>query len=155
MKITKIRVKSKTELRKPETHELRTLCSVVETTMLNHGFITEASIVNSTSIKVGNKRQFSIDIERHGYNTQHSMGKLKRTRLPSWDQRVAFNNALNNIFSKHGTSANISSGPFTVREGFTCFDKNDWLDQKPDYLIQNEANGYYIEQDDYKKWGVK
>jgi hypothetical protein len=161
MKITKIRVvnkhilgskiKSHGELRKPLAIELELVCDEIENHMRSLGFKCEANIVNSTALKVDwNKSQFRIDTDKLGYNTQCRPGHLRRTNLPSWDQRVEFNDALNAILTRFGFSANVKSGPFTIREGFEIFTESDWTDQKPDYIYQNEANGYVVTRGDYK-----
>lgn len=155
MRLTKIRIRDhedKDQIRKAGSGELIGLCDEIINHMNSLGFICDAEVLNSSSVKVGiNQRQFNVDIQKLGYNTQHSSGgNRKRTCLPSWNQRVEFNDALNAILDRFGFSANVSSGPFTVRKGEEVFTEEDWENQIPSYLRQNIANGYFVEQGDYK-----
>jgi hypothetical protein len=116
------------------------------------GFITEVSIVNSSSIKIGLwMRCFSVDVQKHGYNAivyKNNFMNLKkgykRTTVPTWDQRVEFNNILNKVLDSHHVSANIKSGPFTIRKGTESMTENDWMHQTPFGVSTDvSVNGLY------------
>lgn len=150
MKITKIRVKGQ----KPETNDLNLIVSQLSHKLAKVGFITEVEIVNSTCIKVGQRmRSFSLDLTKHDRNLQvnpHLNPKL--TNLPTWDQRVQFNNILNEVLNKLKVSANVKSGPYTIRQGTEAMTESYWHDQKPDWVRNNDAKGFYIESIDEKSY---
>lgn len=110
------------------------------------GFITGVSVVNSQSIKIGlHMRSFSLDVTKHDRNLQVNPYGKRLTNLPTWDQRVEFNNIVNSVLNKFKVSANVKSGPYTIREGLDSFNEDDWHNQKPDWLRLNEFSGWYIE----------
>lgn len=155
MKLTKLRVfnGSKATLDKPTVQQLKDLIVFIEVKMQRLGFEVFGDIINSTHIKLGsNKCQFRIIVERLGYNTRVNPHlNLKRTRVPGWDQRVKFNNTLNQIMDELDFSANVVSGPFTIRQGLQHFTESDWHNQKPEWIQSNEARGFGIEEYDYKE----
>ncbi len=114
-------------------------------------FETEVNKVNSSSIKIGmHMKCFQIDPVKLGYNTRITPYRTSRTRTPTWDQRVTFNNILNEYLTEQGISCNIKSGDFTIRKGLTAFTENDWHAQVPDHAHENTMRGYSIEAYDYK-----
>lgn len=142
MKLTKIRVKGKM----PNKRQISTLINQLERRFKNTGYITEMYQINSTSIKIGYKQCFKIDLSKHPYNMQHSPGSRRRTRLPNWEQRVDFNNIINNCLDEYRVSANIKSMMFIIREGEIRKTETDWLKTfNTSYLAENEQRGYYIE----------
>lgn len=154
MKLTKIRKFPGTSatLAKASQRDLKELIKLVEIKMLIKGFEVQGEIVNSSSIKLGsNKMQFRVIPEKLGYNTRVNphLG-MRRTRCPSWEQRVDFNRTLNRILDDLGYSANVFSGPFTIRQGLEHFQENDWRDQKPDYIRQNESQGFKVLKGDLR-----
>jgi hypothetical protein len=114
----------------------------------DEGFITKVRVVNSSRIDLGmHMKSFVIDTKIHGYNTRHNPhSNPKRSSTPSWTQRVTYNNIINKCLDKYNISANIKSGPFTIRLGTKSFIENDWYDQKPEYLYHNESRGYLLEE---------
>lgn len=109
------------------------------------GFITDVYVVNSQSIKIGLwMKTFKLDTLKHDRNLQVNPYQKKLTTLPTWDQCVIFNNVVNKVLNKFKVSANVKSGPFTIREGKTCHTEYEWSDQKPLWIYENERRGYYI-----------
>ena len=148
MKLTKMRKNGQ----KLNSEDFNALIVDLHNAIKAEGFITEIQQVNSQCIKLGlHMRSFNIDLSVHGYNTQHSMGRMKRTNLPSWDQRVTYNDTLNKILDQHNISCNIKSGPYTIRQGLESMTERDWEFQKPEWQHQNEIRGYYVEEGDYKE----
>lgn len=111
------------------------------------GFITGVGVTSDSGLKIGLRQSsFKIDIEKHDRNLRYSPhSNRKLTSQPTWDQRVKFNDIINGVFNKFKVSANIKSGPFTIRQGTKSFFECDWDEQKPDYIRQNEIAGHYIE----------
>lgn len=148
MKVTSIRIKGL----KPEDIELQIIQSQLEYRFAKAGFITEVSIVNKTSLKIGLwMKSFKLDTNKWDRNLQinpHLSPKL--TTTPNWDQRVSFNNIVNSVLNKFKVSANVKSGPFTIRKGKQTFDKYDWYDQKPEWIRHNEFRGYGVQAIDEK-----
>jgi hypothetical protein len=67
------------------------------------------------------------------YPVHRSVAGWKRTNIPTWDQRVEFNNIVNEVFDSHSATANIKSGVFTVRtveDG--AWNEGHWSAQIPD-----------------------
>ncbi len=110
------------------------------------GFLTNVAIITRTAVKIGlHMRSFSLDLTKHSRNLQLNPYKPKLTNLPTWDQRVEFNDIVNNAMDKFKLSGNIKSGPYTIRQGFKSFNEQDWENQKPEWVYSNEAKGYMIE----------
>lgn len=125
MKITKIRLKTEDGLKKlssPNAYELESLQKTIEHHMQYAGFITEVTILNSSSIKVGmHMRSFRINTEKLGYNADtgrfaRTLKKgYKRTAIPTLDERVKFNHIINDALDHFEMQANVKSGDITVR----------------------------------------
>jgi hypothetical protein len=127
------------------TDFLGTIQAQLEFEFNKKGFITNVYIVNSQSIKIGLwMRTFKLDTLKHDRNLQVNPYQSKLTSLPNWDQRVIFNNIVNKVLDKFKVSANIKSGPYTIREGLECMTEYDWQDQKPAWVYENERKGYYV-----------
>lgn len=146
MKVTKIKSNGK----KVSLSELETLCQYIVFKASAAGFITESSVVNSQSIKIGlHMRTFKIDVNQLGYNAQYNpyrqtkLGYV-RTCTPTWEQRVEFNNIVNEAFDRFKLTANIKSGDYTIRKGFYSYTEDDWFDQIPDWQENNEARGFIV-----------
>lgn len=109
------------------------------------GFKTDVYQLNSTAIKIGlHGCSFRIDTTKHGYNLRLSPHNTKRTSIPTWDQRVIFNNIVNKVFNKFELSSNITSGPFTIRDGLYNKTEIHWKYEKPEYMYHNELSGYIV-----------
>jgi hypothetical protein len=151
MKITKLRkITSKGNVKLSDS-EFNELFKELELRLTNAGLLYNTYIekLNSTSFKIsGNSRSFSIDVQKLGYNAQHNPflnGKgFRRTNLPTWDQRVEFNNIVNAVFTEMNLVANIKSGFYVIRQGSIELKVRDWVQQKPSFQLQNEASGIYI-----------
>ena len=136
--------------KKMKSSELEALVQTLLAKLEIAGFLTEGSVINSSSIKIGMRmKSFVINVQKLGYNARYNpYGKSKkgysRTSTPTWDQRVQFNDMVNQVLNDLNISANVTSGPFTIRKGLDNFDESDWEDQKPEYLWHNEARGFKI-----------
>lgn len=137
MKATKIR--TKTGLKTSETHLALLTMNIVRKCAVA-GCRTEATVINSTSIKIGlHMCSFRIETKKIGYNARvgghcDSPKGYKRTDVPTWDQRVEFNDIVNECFNSSGLTANIKSGCYTIRSGARSFNESDWSNQKPTWM---------------------
>lgn len=125
MRATAIRYKSTKEI--PVSTVLENLCEYIVHKASAAGFITESQVLTKTSIKVGmHMSSFRVNtamlghnarlgIAAYGYNGCKSPKGYKRTNVPTWDQRVEFNNIVNDAFDKYKLTARIVSGNYTVR----------------------------------------
>ena len=107
----------------------------------NAGFRTSISVTTSTGLKIGlHMCTFRIDRSIHDRNLRHNpfIGS-KLTDIPTWEQRVEFNDIVNSVLNKFKVSGRIRSGPFTIRDGMHAFNENDWTLQKPEYIVINEC----------------
>ena len=146
MKITKIQKNND----KLSQDDLQALATELQYTLFRAGFRTNAKVVNSSRIDLGlHMKSFVIDINKLGYNARYSpycssKKGFRRTSSPTWDQRVEYNNLVNEVLTKWAISANVKSGEFTIRQGKDELTEKDWQDQKPSWYYRNEANGYYV-----------
>lgn len=138
MRITGIRYSND---KKVTEHTLNELCSIIASKMERAGFITGTEVLNSSAIKVGlHMSSFRINTSKLGHNAR--VGKYvsspkgyKRTDVPTWDQRVEFNNIVNSILDKNGIKATIKSGCFTVRDKVKgAHIESDWENQTPIWM---------------------
>lgn len=140
MKITKMRNK-KNEV--PSSDVILAVEKELKAQFIRAGFITNVNTETRTCIKIGlHMKSFSLDLSKHDRNLYKSQCGDKLTNLPTWDQRVVFNNIVNNVLNKFKLSGNVKSGPYTIRQGFTAMTEYDWQDQKPSYVHSNERNGH-------------
>lgn len=119
MKITKMRRENGSSL------EFQKNSQIVETLYFRlkmNGFITQVAQLTSTSIKVGmHMCCFRIDPKVLGHNadTSHYARQTKkgyrRTCIPTWDERVDFNNIVNDVLDEFGVKADVRSGDVIVR----------------------------------------
>lgn len=146
MKLTKIRRAGK----KLNDSALEHLAIQLSNAVKRRGYITEIHRVNCSSLKVGIwQRTFKVNIYSLGYNARynpHSVSKkgYVRTSSPTWDQRVKFNDIINEVLTKNKIDCNVKSGSFLIRHGFTSYEEQDWENQKPDYMLHNESRGYIV-----------
>ena len=86
---------------------------------------------------------FRIDREKLGSNAridrnyQKTISGYQCTNVPTWDQRVQFNDAVNEIFDRFQISATITSGPYRIRKG---------MEGTKEYY--SEGDGLFARQDD-------
>jgi hypothetical protein len=146
MKLTRIRCKGK----KIHNDLMHVIGKHLRVTLKNAGFITEYYVINSSRIDLKLRmRSFKIDIGKLGYNasynphTEYKVG-YRRTCTPTWQQRVDYNNIVNEVLDSFNVSCNIVSGCYTIREGLESMDEYDWQDQKPMWQYHNENRGIYI-----------
>jgi hypothetical protein len=142
MKCTSIKFKNGSKV-----GSLEALCWDLHNALTANGFKTEVEVKNSTSIKIGmHMSSFRIITSELGYNGRisrfcKSPKGYKRTDVPTWDQRVEFNDIVNAKFDEHGLSATIKSGCYSIRKGTHSFNESDWQDQTP------TNRGYAFEPD--------
>lgn len=123
---------------KPTERILDELCQAILAATGKAGYITDAHRLTGSAIKIGlHMSSFRVDTAKLGHNARvgrfvKSPKGYKRTDVPTWDQRVEFNDIVNDVFDRYGLVALIKSGSFTVRdkrEGRK--DEGDWQYQKP------------------------
>lgn len=137
MKITSMRAAHGMHL---SCGKFASLMNSIECMMNKAGFLTEVSQLTKSSIKVGMRMKcFTIDTNKHGYNARfgtyvQTKTGYRRTNIPTWKQRVAFNNILNDILDNFGVSCNIKSGMFTIRDKNGRKNEQYWIDQLPDWM---------------------
>lgn len=148
MKVTKLRMNGE----KLNDRNFLVLITELQRAFAHAGFITDVNQVNSQALKIGlRSRCFSVNTAMHGRNLRHSpFGNPKLTDVPHWGQRVQFNNIVNNVFDRLNISAKVTSLVFIIRDGETVYQEQDWENQKPNWMHENEARGYYIEAVDEK-----
>lgn len=149
MRITKMRIKGE----KPQSIVMTDILHDIKRRLAKEGFITGVEVASNTSLKIGLwMKSFILDTKIWDRNLQCNPYQQKLTTIPNWDQRVTFNNIINSVLNKYKVSANVKSGPYTIRRGTECMNEHDWYDQKPDWIRQNESRGYYIETIDEKQF---
>lgn len=143
MKITHIRINDKT----PTRTEMQDIMLILTHEISKANFITEINQTTKYAIKLGqHMRSFSINTDYLPHNVQYNPhrpnGRL--TSLPTWDQRVVYNNLVNAVLDSLNVSAMVTSGPFLIREGMNKMTERDWHIQKPEWVMHNEDRGYYV-----------
>lgn len=131
MKITSLKNKDGSKLSGDQYFSLMT---ELEHAIKDAGFVTDIS-KQDAAIHLSNSKfsLFTIDLKKLPYNARigraqdHSIKGYVRTSVPTWNQRVQFNNILNMVLDKHEISANIRSGIFAIRRGFIVYNEDDWL----------------------------
>lgn len=150
MKITKMRIKGK----KLNSDEIQVIVFSLRARLGRAGYVTNVESLTETSIKVGmHMASFRIDTtvhDRNLYHTPHAEPKL--TNLPTWEQRVDFNNIVNAVLNKFKVSANVKSGDYTVRKGDVSMTETDWNAQMPEGQRYAFAQGRFIEAIDEKSF---
>ena len=117
------------------------------------GFITEVETKTTSCLKIGLwMKTFTLNPDMHERNYQNNPFGGRLTYLPNWDQRVEFNDIVSSTLNKFKVSAKVVSGPYTIRDGMKVFTEDDWHEQKPDWVRQNESRGYYIDSIDEKSF---
>jgi len=158
MLLTKMRIEGK----KPTQDQMNGIIKHLQDAFNEKGYITEVTQNNGTSIKISQGgRCFSVDTAQLGYNAQvptynrygFQVGRTAiagyvRTNLPTWDQRVHFNNIINGALDVENVSCNIKSGPFTIREGLESMTECDWEDQIPSYASYDYVVNRIVTLDD-------
>lgn len=118
MQVTSIRKRGK----KLDQFELIELAIKIQKAFDRAGFRTHVRAVGLSGIHISeNSKCFTIDPNIHARNAKYLRYRTevglswKRTLLPTWQQRVQFNNILNQILDKANITASIRSGIFTIR----------------------------------------
>ena len=125
MKFTKIKsIKDKTINTSALANELVAI-------LAKKGFVTGVDLVTGTSFKLGmHGCSFIINTEKLGHNLRKASSKsvtgYKRTNIPTWDQRVAYNLIVQKFFDKHNLTAKIVSGKFVIRDGYENMTEHEW-----------------------------
>lgn len=130
MRITGMRI----EGAKPDLNTLMRIVSKLEQRFKQAGFETCVEQVSSTSIHIGlNMRTFTIDVAKLGYNADRGQwagsrckAGYKRTRTPTWDQRVQFNDIVNEVLNQYSVVCSVRSGEYVVRTRGRAYSESDW-----------------------------
>lgn len=140
------------------------LTTELVTTLAKKGFVTGIDILSETSFKLGlHGRSFNVNIKKIGANLRrdHSRKSItgwKRTNVPTWDQRVEYNQTVQELFDKYNLSAKITSGQIVVRDGVENLTESDWnstvhADSKD--TIQPMYDAYVTEEKEARKARAK
>ena len=158
MKATGIRYKNKQGLSKPSERILEDLCEKILWAMERKGFITNAAVLNSTSIKIGlHMSSFRVNTTKLGHNARtnqfiKSPKGYKRTDVPTWDQRVEFNDIVNDLFDSYSLQATIKSGCYTVRSRQGRRSEHDWHHETPmSYHFNADADREILPEADMRE----
>lgn len=136
--------------------EMMGLIQTIKTAIKTEGFISEVNEVNSRSLKIGLRmRSFNVDTTIHGRNLQKRPYNCKLTNLPTWEQRVVYNNVINKALDMHNIDCKVVSGPYIIRDGTESMTEADWHDQKPDWVYSNESKGYIVVSVDEKQYLIE
>lgn len=126
MKITYLRENGK----KIDRIERELLSTMLEHELGRAGFITEVTDLSKIGLHM---KSFIVNTDMLGYNKRvdhmycNSLVGFKKTQIPTWDQRVEFNNIINNFFDRHDLVGKIVSGVFLVRcRTVGAKDQYDW-----------------------------
>jgi len=125
--------------------EMTMVADALENRLAMYGFITESYVVNSSRIDLKTQgKSFTVNTKKLGYNANigHYNGYgnyyspstksgYRRTNIPTWDQRVEYNNLVNSLLDTFKVSCNIKSGYFVVRQGADSFTETDWAKAVP------------------------
>lgn len=132
--------------KKPASFQLESIVNDLRAEFIKQGFETEVEQKNSTAVKIGGGGKcFTVNVAQLGHNASigftNGMGYFydntgikgyKRTSIPTWDQRVEFNDIINKILDAYEVTANIKSGPYTIRhKDLGGYSEGDWHDQTP------------------------
>ena len=126
MKFTKVKTTDDSQI------DLNMLAEALVLALGKKGYITDFTIKSKTGFTLGlHMRSFKIDIDKLGYNyrTGHFVNTktgYKRTDVPTWNQRVDYNNIVNSILNRYKISANVTSGNFIIRDGVNSKTEYDW-----------------------------
>ena len=119
----------------PSTDQILKIVKTISRAYKQIGFDCPVSALNRTSIKIGEGYSlFRVVVSSRGYNAYvgshiSSPKGYKRTNVPTWDQRVEFNNILNGILDAFNVVCNVKSGPFTVRVKEGALGESFWSGQ--------------------------
>ena len=120
MQVTSIRRKGK----KLTPAQLEALSKRLESALKRAGYVTYVYVKGAAIAITNGMGCFTIDPDKHGYNVrtgyhnglgQHRDRDPKRTTVPTWEQREAFNHLLNDTLDTAGITASIRSAGFVVR----------------------------------------
>lgn len=150
MKITRMRIKGQ----KLGGLRMANVVFELKRRLNKAGFLTGINVASDSGLKIGlHMCSFRIDTTKHDRNLRFNPHLGSRlTTTPTWDQRVEFNDIINAVLTKFKVSANIKSGPFTIRQGVVAFTESEWQNQKPEYIKNNECRGYYVESCDEQQY---
>lgn len=121
MRVTGIRIKGV----RPTHAQLTKIAVRLEQSFKRAGFNTGVYIENSTALNItAGGSTFRVNTERLGHNYRVNRSSLastkagyKRSNLPTWDQRVEFNHAINDVLDAMSVTARVTAahGEFVVR----------------------------------------
>jgi hypothetical protein len=141
MRATGIRWQHPSKDVKLATHQLEDLCRDIVHEATKVGFKTAAHPLTGSAIKIGlHMSSFRIDTTKLGHNARlgryiKSPKGYKRTDVPTWEQRVEFNDLVNDVFDEYGLVALIKSGCYTVRDKRRGrWNETDWENQTPSWM---------------------
>lgn len=139
MKISKLRHAKSGE--KVSLGDRASICKQLEREFDKTGFVTSVAD-DLTSIGL-HMKCFTVDVYKLGYNARvnngvNGMGQIlnymgpvgfKRTSLPTWGQRVEFNQIIQRVLKKNKVTATVKSGPFVICKDGHNYTEGDWLNE--------------------------
>lgn len=115
MKISSIRSQGK----RVKEALLRKVCKTLSERTVARGYVTHIAPIDNFEIIISNNlRLFTIDSNKLGYNAEYLNNESlvwRKSITPTWDQRVDFNNIVNDVLDEFKLEANVRSGFFVVR----------------------------------------
>jgi hypothetical protein len=128
MRATNIRIAGK----KPTREQLKDVVCMLNDAYQSAGYLTGVEISGAAVLISSGLGQFRVDTDKLGHNARFRrwgspVRGYVRTDVPTWEQRVDFNNITNRVFDAMDATATIRSGPFTVRDrdgAHTWWDRN-------------------------------
>lgn len=145
MKATNIKKNGK----KLSAIEMQDLVNAIAKKLYDSCFITRVEVVNSSQIKIGlYMKSFVIDTERLPKNarvnncTLNLRSGYKLTNSPTWDQRVEFNDIVNEVFDSFELDAKITAWHFTIRDFEGAKNEDLWSSQSG----YNTGDVYLVEE---------
>ena len=135
--------------KKLDNYDLEGLGSDLVHELASHGYMADFEINKQGKLKVGMRRKsFVINVARLGHNSRFNplYNKPRRTSTPTWDQRVHYNNIINDYMDKYQLKAIIRNSVFIIRDKEGRKNESYWIDNEPEFSRHNTSRGYLIEK---------
>ena len=128
-------------------NNLNELGQLIVGVLAERGFKTGYKVDDKGKLKIGlHGKSFVIDTEMHGYNSKLNpfRGKPSKTSLPTWEQRVEYNNTINDIMDKLNLNATIKNSVFIIRDKNGRKDEAYWQNNQPEFMQHNISRGFAV-----------
>lgn len=95
-------------------HDLVALCVSLDRALMERGFVSSATVRNGTCLHISyHRKSFVVDTARVGYNwirATHTKSGWKRTAIPTWEQRIRYNQTVNDVLDQWSIQSEVKSG---------------------------------------------